>query len=207
MKNGTLTDKKAWTTEQAWHLVTQLAKSPSGSLKYDEVILNELFKVGGEDALLELEKMQMISMDRNKSHGSKPSTISVGAEVTLPALQALTTDKTHKDIKDWLDRMTLKVQIDQEKDKIKRIENQLKTIAKLRHIPPRRESYLLDRAEAAQKKIEELEQKSKDVKRNLKGGYLSENMGWIWNWRPWPGANIQLGIAENPKVAGENPEK
>lgn len=123
--------------------------------------------------------MEMITMDRDE-YGAKPSKIKVGRQVTTEAFKLLAgesgmgalaqeTKEGCEEIRNTLDTLTLRTRTNLEKERIKRIEEQLRTLASLKTMPQGRERYLLNRAEIAQRNIEGFEKKIKRLKKKLKG--------------------------------------
>jgi hypothetical protein len=72
-----------WSAEQAWMLIKQLAKKES--LRYNEVLLDDILKTGGEKVLRALEQAELISIVSGPN--GRPSTIRPGKPVYHPAFK------------------------------------------------------------------------------------------------------------------------
>lgn len=83
-------DRK-WTPEQAWLIIKLLAST--GSLRYNELLLSDIFKSGGEATLQALEQAEMISI---VSSNGRPMSIKPGKPVYTAAFRKLTEDHVLK---------------------------------------------------------------------------------------------------------------
>jgi hypothetical protein len=151
--------KTAWTPEQAWYLISALAETPA--LKYDEVLLDDLFREQGERALQHLEREELITIH---SEIGAPATIVTGRQVDRDALKQLVN----------VDRLRLKMELQtykarakHEKERIAKKEEELKMLGSLRVAPKGREEYLLEKIERSHRRIEEWEGKIRNCRRGL----------------------------------------
>ena len=78
---------RSWTPQQAWVLIKELANNEE--LKYNELLLNDMFSKNGEQALQTLEQAELISIS---SVNGRPNKIKPGKPVYLSAFQYLTED-------------------------------------------------------------------------------------------------------------------
>lgn len=158
---------KQWNSEQAWLLIKELAAKDK--LRYNEVILSDTYKNGGEKVLRALEQAELISIVSGPN--GRPASIKPGKPVYHPAFKRLTEDNV---LRSRLDLAILsdltKVEtatidkVEQELLLLSRLHDQLKTEpAKL---TPRAQ-YLLAKLASSQDKIEEYEKKSKALKKVL----------------------------------------
>ena len=74
---------RQWNAEQAWLLIKQLAQTEH--LRYNEVLLNDVLKLGGEAVLRALEQAELISIVSGPN--GRPSTIKPGKPVYYPAFK------------------------------------------------------------------------------------------------------------------------
>lgn len=82
---------RAWTPEQAWLIVKSLASTDC--LRYNEVLLSDVFKSAGEATLQALEQAEMISI---VSSNGRPTSIKPGKPVYAAAFRLLTEDHVLK---------------------------------------------------------------------------------------------------------------
>lgn len=89
---------KKYTTEQAWHLIQEIAKKES--LRYNEVLLSNTFASsttpGAEDGELALESLSNAELITVHSHRGRPQTIMAGKPVYQAAFAALVKDTVLK---------------------------------------------------------------------------------------------------------------
>ncbi|KAL8741120.1 MAG: hypothetical protein Q9190_006237, partial [Brigantiaea leucoxantha] len=83
---------RKWTPEQAWLLIRSLASTPT--LRYNELLLNDTYKSGGEFVLQALEQAELISIV--SSSNGRPQVIKPGKPVYQAAFRQLTEDKVLK---------------------------------------------------------------------------------------------------------------
>lgn len=82
---------RKWTPEQAWLIIESLASTDS--LRYNEVLLSDIFKSGGEATLQALEQAEMISI---VSSNGRPTSIKPGKPVYAAAFRQLIEDHVLK---------------------------------------------------------------------------------------------------------------
>lgn len=159
--------KRHWNAEQAWMLIKELAKKES--LRYNEVLLDDILKTGGESALRALEQAELISIISGPN--GRPSTIKAGKPVYHPAFKRLTEDKV---LKSHLDLAILTNLTKVENATIDKCENELLLLSKLRNQPAQtagRVQYLLAKLMASQTKVEQYEGEIKGLKKVLAEQY------------------------------------
>jgi hypothetical protein len=83
---------KKWSPEQAWLLIKELAAKES--LRYNELLLSDVFKSGGEKTIRALEQAELITIVSSPS--GRPSLIKPGKPVYHPAFKRLTEDRVLK---------------------------------------------------------------------------------------------------------------
>lgn len=83
---------KKWSPEQAWLLIKELAAKES--LRYNELLLSDVFKSGGEKTIRALEQAELITIVSSAS--GRPSLIKPGKPVYHPAFKRLTEDRVLK---------------------------------------------------------------------------------------------------------------
>jgi hypothetical protein len=168
MGKGTESEKK-WSSEQAWHLIKSLAESPS--LRYHQVLLSPTFAsstssnaADGEAALEALAGAELISV---KVHQGRPKLISAGKPLHQAAFSMLVTDRV---LKAKMDMAVLKEMAKVEAKTISGVETELTVLGQL----PRqtletagRVTYLLDKLDASQRKIDEFERQMVGLKKVL----------------------------------------
>ena len=82
---------RKWIPEQAWLIIKSLAYTES--LRYNEVLLSDIFKSEGEATLQALEQAEMISI---VSSNGRPTSIKPGKPVYSAAFKQLTEDHVLK---------------------------------------------------------------------------------------------------------------
>lgn len=155
-----------WTPEQAWLLVKQLADSES--LRYNEVLLSDIFKSDGEGVLQSLEQAEMISI---VSSNGRPTSIKPGKPVYSAAFKQLTEDHV---LKARLDLAILSQLIKVETQGIDKYEAELNLLANLPGSPKEtrgRAKWLLGKLWTSQKKVEGYERESAGLKKVLMQEY------------------------------------
>lgn len=157
---------RQWTPMQAWMLIKQLASSES--LRYNEILLADAYKTGGERALQALEQAELISI---QSSAGRPYAIKPGKPVYQPAFQRLTEDKV---LQSRLDLAVLGESIKEESKSIDKYEQELHLLGELPKQPAEltsRVMYLLQKIQASQTKIEAYEKESGGLKKILMSEY------------------------------------
>lgn len=153
--------KRQWNAEQAWLLIKELAQKES--LRYNEVLLDDLLKTGGEPVLRALEQTELISIISGPN--GRPSTIRPGKPVYHAAFKRLTQDKV---LKSHLDLAILTNLTKIENATIDKCENELLLLSKLRNQPAQtagRVQYLLAKLSTSQVKVEKYETEIKGLKK------------------------------------------
>jgi hypothetical protein len=159
--------KRQWNAEQAWMLIKELALKES--LRYNEVLLDDILKTGGETALRALEQAELISIISGPN--GRPSTIKPGKPVYYPAFKRLTQDKV---LKSHLDYAILTNLTKIENTTIDKCENELLLLSKLKNQPAQtagRVQYLLAKLSASQVKVEKYETEIKGLKKVMASEY------------------------------------
>ena len=153
--------KRHWNTEQAWLLIKQLAQKES--LRFNELLLDEIFKSGGEPVLRALEQAELITIVSGPN--GRPSTIRAGKPVYNSAFKRLTQDKV---LRSHLDMSILTNLTKIENATIDKVENELLLLSKLKSQPSQtagRVQYLLAKLVASQGKVERYEGEIKVLKK------------------------------------------
>jgi hypothetical protein len=143
---------RRWSPQQAWLLVNQLAKT--GSLRYNELLLSDIFKENGEQTLQALEQAELISIT---SSNGRPHAIKPGKPVYEAAFKYLTEDDV---LRSRLDLAILTQLIGIENKNVEKFENELKLLASMSGQPPQlrpRVHWLLSKSEASHAKVEKYE--------------------------------------------------
>jgi hypothetical protein len=83
---------KKWSPEQAWLLIKELAEKES--LRYNELLLSDVFSTNGEKTIRALEQAELITVVSSPS--GRPSQIRPGKPIYHPAFKRLTGDKVLK---------------------------------------------------------------------------------------------------------------
>ena len=159
--------KRNWNAEQAWMLIKQLAQKES--LRYNELLLDDIFKAGGEPVLRALEQAELISIVSGPN--GRPSTIKPGKPVYHPAFKRLTQDKV---LRSHLDMSILTNLTKIENATIDKCENELLLLSKLKNQPAQtttRVQYLLAKLMASQSKVEQYEAEIKGLKKIMGDEY------------------------------------
>ena len=157
---------RKWTPEQAWLLVKMLATSES--LRYNELLLSDIFKSDGEATLQALEQAEMITI---VSKNGRPTGIKPGKPVYSAAFRQLTEDNV---LRSRLDLAILSNLIKIETQGIDKCEAELNLLGQLPGSPAEvrgRTQWLLDKLSAGQRKIEQYERESGTLKKVLQREY------------------------------------
>ncbi len=157
---------RKWTPEQAWLLVKQLAESES--LRYNELLLSDIFKSDGEGVLQSLEQAEMITI---VSSNGRPTSIKPGKPVYSAAFKQLTEDHV---LKSRLDLAILSQLIKIETQGIDKYEAELGLLANLPGSPKEargRAKWLLGKLWTSQNKVEGYERESAGLKKVLMQEY------------------------------------
>ncbi|USW53441.1 Putative mitochondrial escape protein [Septoria linicola] len=155
-------DSKQWTSAQAWTLVRELADKEG--LRYNEILLMDPFKPGGEKAIAALEQAELISV---QSSNGRPYRILPGKPVYQPAFQRLVSDNV---LRAKLELALLSEAIAGENKTIDKHEQELRLLSELPKQPPElydRMKWLLGNVSKSQKSIESMEKESAVLKKIL----------------------------------------
>ncbi|KAH7118013.1 RNA12 protein-domain-containing protein [Dendryphion nanum] len=154
---------RRWTTEQAWLLIKQLAQKET--LRFNEVLLSDTYKSGGENALRALEQAELISIISGPN--GRPSSIKPGKPVYHPAFKRLVEDKV---LRSRLDLAMLADLSKIETAAIEKVENELLLLSQLTSQPAKlapRIQFLLAKLASSQEKVEKYDLESKALKKVL----------------------------------------
>ena len=157
---------RKWSPEQAWLLVKSLAHAES--LRYNELLLSDIFKSGGEATLQALEQAEMITI---VSSNGRPTSIKPGKPVYSAAFKQLTEDHV---LKARLDLAILSELIKIETQGIDKVEAELCLLGSLPGSPKQtkgRINWLLGKLYAGQDKVEKYEKESGALKKVLQQEY------------------------------------
>lgn len=157
---------RQWTPQQAWLLIKQLAKDQS--IRYNEILLSDSYKSGGEKALAALEQAELIAI---QSYNGRPYAIKPGRPVYQPAFEKLTQDKV---LQSRMDLAVLAEGIKAETQSIDKYEQELHLLGELPRQPAEltsRVNYLLSKIMASQAKVEAYEKQSGELKKILTSEY------------------------------------
>ncbi|KAG0135114.1 RNA12 protein-domain-containing protein [Tuber indicum] len=155
--------KRTWATEQAWHLVKTLAEK--GEVAYHHVLVHDLFKFAGEDALQNLEQAELVAI---VTRDGRPWCIKPGRPVFQAAFGRLMEDRVLCARMDFLSLASL---IKVETAAIQKAGEELEKIAGLLNRPKERMGFLLAKIAEAQGKIDKYEEGMKKLKAVLKEEY------------------------------------
>ena len=137
---------RKWTAEQAWLLVKWLADRES--IRYNEVLLSDTYKSGGETILQALEQAELIAI---VSSNGRPTSIKPGKPVYSAAFKRLTEDHV---LKARLDLAILTELIKIETGGIDKVESELNLLGQLPGQPAQvkgRVAWLLGKLSASQR--------------------------------------------------------
>ena len=157
---------RPWTAEQAWYLVRSLASSDC--LRYNELLLSDIFKSNGEATLRALEQAEMISI---VSSNGRPTSIKPGKPVYAAAFRQLAADRV---LRSRLDLAILSELIKIETQGIEKCESELNLLATLPGPPAKlkgRSQWLLNKLQKSQGNIEQYEKESGALKKVLQQEY------------------------------------
>ena len=157
---------RSWTAPQAWELVKSL--STDGNIRYNEVLLSDTFKSGGEAVLQALEQAELITI---VSTNGRPYSIKPGKPVYQAAFKLLTEDHV---LKARLDLAILSELTKIETQSIDKYEAELNLLANLPKQPGElapRIKWLLSKLHASQAKIEKYEEEGGALKKVLHAEY------------------------------------
>ena len=157
---------RQWTPEQAWLLIKFLADSET--LRYNELLLSDTYKSGGEATLQALEQAELINI---VSSNGRPKSIKPGKPVYTAAFKALTQDHV---LKARLDLAILSELTKIETQGIEKCESELNLLGQLPGQPKEvrgRIKWLLGKLRGSQEKVEGYERESGVLKKVLSKEY------------------------------------
>jgi hypothetical protein len=155
-----------WTPQQAWLLIKQLAKDET--LRYNEILLSDVYKDGGEKTLQALEQAELISIS---SSNGRPHAIKPGKPVYLAAFRYLTKDDV---LRSRLDLAILTQLIGIENKNVDKFELELRLLADLPGQPKQllsRINWLLNKSQVSHAKVEKYEAEVATLKKILTEQY------------------------------------
>jgi len=161
-------EARKWNTQQAWLLIKQLAAADDASLRYNEVLLSDTFKTGGDAVLQALEQAELIAIS---SFNGRPMGIKPGKPVYHAAFRRLTEDSV---LKAKLDLAILTEQIKFANEDIAKYEAELKLLGELPRQPNElvpRIRWLLGKVAASQAKVDGFEKQAATLKKVLAEEY------------------------------------
>jgi RNA recognition motif-containing protein len=162
---------KRWSVEQAWYLIKALASDES--LRYNEVLISNTFASSmtapdGESALEGLANAELISV---KSYKGRPQKIMPGKPVYLAAFRQLTNDP----VLSAALNLSLLTELSKIEGKtIDKVENELALLGSLPRQPAQtsgRITYLLNKLDVSQRKVEGYEKEMAIFKKTLNSEY------------------------------------
>ena len=157
---------RKWNPEQAWLLIKSLADKEN--LRYNEVLLSDTYKAGGESTLQALEQAELITI---MSLNGRPHSIKPGKPVYQAAFRLLTQDHV---LKAKLDLAILSELTKIETQSIDKYEAELHLLVKLPKQPGElqpRVQWLLNKLQSCQAKVEKYELESGVLKKVLQVEY------------------------------------
>lgn len=160
------TKTHSWNPQQAWLLAKLLAKD--GKIRYNEMLLSDTFKTGGEATLQALEQAELITI---ASSNGRPCSIKPGKPVYRAAFQKLTEDHV---LKARLDLVILGELTKIETQSIDKYEAELNLLANLPKQPGElapRITWLLTKLQGCQVKVEKYEAETGALKKVLQVEY------------------------------------
>ncbi|KAL9109598.1 MAG: hypothetical protein Q9227_005778 [Pyrenula ochraceoflavens] len=158
---------RKWTPQQAWLLIRELANAPDSSsgIRYNELLLSDLFSSAGESTLQALEQAELITIT---SQNGRPASVKPGKPVYSAAFRYLTGDGV---LSSRMNLSILAELLKNENSSIAKYEAELRTLAELpgrpRELVPRMK-WLLSKAAASQANVEGYEKESAVLKNRLK---------------------------------------
>lgn len=158
--------QRKWSPEQAWLLIEHLATTDV--LRYNAILLSDIYKSGGESTLQALEQAELITVI---SSNGRPYSIRPGKPVYQAAFRLLTEDRV---LKSRLDLAITSELIKIETASIDKYESELNLLAGLPRQPGElapRIKWLLGKLQACQKRVEDYERESGALKKVLRAEY------------------------------------
>lgn len=157
---------RKWSPQQAWLLIKELAANET--LRYNELLLSDVFKDGAEQTLQALEQAELISIT---SSNGRPHAVKPGKPVYQAAFEFLTEDDV---LRSRLDLAILTQLIGIENKNVDKYETELRVLAELpggaKQLAPRIH-WLLNKAMNSHAKVEQYEAQSGNLKKILMEKY------------------------------------
>ncbi len=157
---------RKWTPQQAWLLIKELAQHET--LRYNELLLSDVYADGGEQTLQALEQAELVSIT---SSNGRPYAVKPGKPVYQAAFKYLTEDQV---LKSRLDLAIFKQLIGMENKNVDKFESELRLLADLPGQPKEllpRIHWLLNKSAASHAKVESYERESGKLKKTLMEQY------------------------------------
>ena len=158
---------RKWSAPQAWLLIRELARAsdPSTGIRYNALLLSDLFSSTGEATLQALEQAELISIS---SQNGRPRSVKPGKPVYGAAFRYLTEDGV---LTSRMDLSVIAELLKTENANLAKYEAELRTLAELpgqpRELVPRIK-WLLGKAAAAQASVEGYEREGARLKKRLR---------------------------------------
>lgn len=155
-------EKRDYTQQQAWTIIRNLAAT--GTLRYNEVLLMDAYKSGGDKAITALEQAELITV---QSLNGRPYSIKPGRPVYQSAFSRLTEDKV---LAAKMELAVLSEAVSSENKSIDMYEQELRLLGELPKQPGQLRSriqWLLNKISSSQNKIEGYEKESAVLKKVL----------------------------------------
>lgn len=159
-------ETRAWNSAQAWLLVRDLAEK--GTLRYNELLLTDTFKSGGDKALAALEQAELITV---QSSNGRPVSVKPGKPVYQPAFQQLVQDNV---LRAKMELQLLGEAISTENKAIDKYEQELHLLSELGKQPRElydRVQWLCGKIAGSQARIVTFEKQSSEMKKILSTEY------------------------------------
>ncbi|KAL1955631.1 hypothetical protein VTO42DRAFT_8364 [Malbranchea cinnamomea] len=156
---------RSWSVEQAWYLITKLGSANDGTVRYGEVMLSDIFKKSGEDAIRDLEQAELISIT---TLNGRPSQIKPGKPVYYAGFKKLIADEV---LRSRLDVRILSQLTSMENANITKYEEELRILGSLPKPPSEAEpraKWLLSKLVSSQQKVEKYEKEMSRLKEILR---------------------------------------
>jgi hypothetical protein len=157
---------RQWTPIEAWYLIKALAKSDM--IRYNEVMLSDVFSTPADSTLQALEQAELISI---VSVNGRPHSLKPGKPVYTAAFRHLCNDHV---LQARLDLATFTALTKVETAGIEKCENELTQLASLPRHPSEltdRIRFLLLKIQSAQKRVEGYEMENAKLKKVLQSEY------------------------------------
>lgn len=155
-------ENRDWNSAQAWLLVRDLAEK--GTLRYNELLLTDTFKAGGDKAIAALEQAELITV---QSSNGRPYAVKPGKPVYQPAFQQLVKDNV---LRAKMELQLLVEAIGIENKAIDKYEQELHLLSELGKTPKElydRVQWLVGKIAGGQSRIAVFEKQSGEMKQIL----------------------------------------